>query len=86
MSRPEPKVIFEHELADDITWQVLDTEEIYVITYKGKPVNIRVVHHGLGASTFKYKRTSYTELGTVLAQVRRYNKNFNTTDFNYITV
>ena len=86
MARKEPQIIIEHELDTGDVWQVLETKATYVITYKGQPVNIRVVLPGLGHTKFKYKRTSYSELGTVIAQVRRYNKNFNTTDFDYITV
>jgi hypothetical protein len=86
MARPDPTIILEQEQDNNDVWQILEAEQTYVITYKGQPVDIRVVNHGLGISRFKYKRTSYNQLGTVLAQVRRYNSKFNTTDFDYITV
>jgi hypothetical protein len=86
MARPEPTIIAEQEQDNNDVWQILEAEQTYVITYKGQPVDIRVVNHGLGINRFKYKRTSYNQLGTVLAQVRRYNSKFNTTDFDYITV
>lgn len=86
MARKEPKIIIEQEQDSGDVWQVLETSATYVITYKGQPVNIRVVIPSLGHTKFKYKRASYTELGTAVAQVRRYNKNFNTTDFDYIKV
>lgn len=86
MSRPEPKILREQEQDNGTVWQALDCDKTYVITYKGQPIDIRVVNHGLGVTKFKYKRTSYNQIGTAIAQVRRYNKMFNTEDFDYIIV
>lgn len=86
MARPEPKIVAEQEQDTGDVWQILQADQTYVITYKGEPVDIRVVNHGLGVSKFKYKRTSYNQLGTVVAQVKRYNEKFNTDEFDYITV
>jgi len=86
MARPEPKIIVEQEVDNGDVWQVLETTATYIITYRGRPVNIRVIIPGLGHTKFKYKRASYSEEGTAIAQVRRYNRNFNTTDFDYIIV
>lgn len=86
MARPEPKIIHRSEQLNGDEWQILPAERIYVITYQGRAIDIRVVNHGLGIMKFKYKRTSYTQLGTVIAQVRKYNSKFNTQDFDYITV
>jgi len=83
MARPEPKIVAEQEQLDNTVWQILETEKTYVITYQGQPFDLRVVMFGLGVSKFKYKRTSYSQLGTCQAQVRRYNSKFNTTDFDY---
>lgn len=81
MARPEPTIIKEQEQDDGHIWQIIEAEKTYIITYKGQPVDIRVVHPSLGISKFKYKRTSYTQLGTAEAQVRRYNAKFNCNDF-----
>tara|TARA_R110002126_G_scaffold167364_1_gene315816 strand:+ start:259 stop:519 length:261 start_codon:yes stop_codon:yes gene_type:complete len=86
MARPEPKVIAEQPQLDGTVWQLLQTEKTYVITYQGQPFDLRVFGHSLGGSKFKYKRTSYSQLGTAQAQVRRFNTKFNTLDFGYITV
>jgi hypothetical protein len=86
MARPEPKILVEHAQANTDIWQILEAQQTYVLTYRGQPFDLRVVNHGLGVMKFKYKRTTYTQLGTALAQIRRYNKNFNTSDFDYITV
>ena len=86
MSRPEPKILVEQEQDDSTVWQAIGCLQTYVITYKGQPIDIRVVQPELGYVKFKYKRTSYNQIGTARAQVRRYNKMFNTTDFDYIIV
>mgnify|MGYP006298708373 CR=1 FL=1 len=86
MARPEPEIIHSQEQDSGDVWQILHAQATYVITYKNKPINIRVVCHGLGRMKYKYKRVSYTELGTVENQVRRYNKLFNCQDFDYIVV
>lgn len=86
MARPEPKIVVEQEQDDGQVWQILEAEKTYVITYKGQPFDLRVVSLGLGVTKFKYKRTSYSNIGTAIAQVRRYNSKFNTNDFDYITV
>ena len=86
MARPDPTIILEQEQDNNDVWQILQADQTYVITYKGQPIDIRVVNHGLGITKFKYKRTSYNQIGTVVAQVRRYNSKFNTEDFDYITV
>lgn len=86
MARPEPTVLLEQEDDKQNTWQVLEGFETFLITYKGRPVSIRVLTATLGEDRKKYKRMSYTELGTCLGQVRRFNEKFNTTDFDYIRV
>lgn len=86
MARPQPRVLLQQDLDDLSTWQILEGDQTYLITYRGNPVSIRVLAPKLGTELKKYKRMSYTELGTCLAQVRRYNKMFMTDDFDYIRV
>jgi hypothetical protein len=86
MARPDPIIILEQAQDNSDVWQILQADQTFVITYKGQPIDIRVVNQGLGVMKFKYKRTSYNQIGTVIAQVRRYNRMFNTTDFDYIMV
>lgn len=84
MSRPGPEIILENEQDDGSIWQLLDSDEIYIILYKDKPVSVRVLKPGLGDEQKSYKRMSYTELGTAIAQCRRYNEKFNCNDFSYV--
>jgi len=83
VSRPEPTIKHQLELDNGDIWQLLHAPATYVITYKNKPVNIRIEHASLSGNKYKYRRSSYTELGTAIAQVRRYNKIFGCTDFGY---
>jgi len=86
MARPKPEIILSQEQANGDVWQILEAEDTYVITYKGKGVAVRVEKLNLNTTSYSYKRMSYSELGTVISQVRRYNKMFNTKDFDYIKV
>jgi len=86
MSRPEPTIKHQIELDNGDLYQLLTAPATYVITYKNEPVSIRVEHTSLSGNKYKYRRSSYTELGTAIAQVKRYNKMFNCTDFGYKTV
>jgi len=82
--RPGPKVILEQEQDNGQIWQILEGEQMYVILYKNKPVSIKVQRPSLNIDNKSYKRMSYTEEGTAIAQCRRYNKMFNCTDFDYV--
>ena len=82
--RPSPKIILENELDNGQIWQILDCEEVYVILYKNQPVSLRVLRPSLSLDNKSYKRMSYTELGTAIAQCKRYNEKFNCTDFHYV--
>jgi len=86
MTRPAPIIKHQIELANGDLWQLLHAPATYVITYKNEPVGIRIEHPSLSGNKYKYKRTSYTELGTCIAQVKRFNELFNCTDFDYIAV
>ena len=86
MSRPQPRIMLEAEDDKLNTWQVLEGDQTFLITYQGQPVSIRVLTASVGEDRKKYKRMSYTELGTCVGQVKRFNEKFNTTDFDYIRV
>lgn len=86
MARPQPRVLLEAEQDDHAVWQILEGDETFLITYQGRPVSIRIVTPSLGEDRKKYKRMSYTELGTCVGQIKRLNAKFNTTDFDYIRV
>lgn len=83
MSRPQPTVIKSIQADDESTWDILQATTNYVITYQDQPCSIRQHINTLTNQGFKYQKLSYTNLGSVKAQVRRLNLRFNSEDFNY---
>lgn len=86
MSRPAPEIINEVELGNGAIWQVLAAENYYVITYKNRPINLRVVSYSLDGPVIKYKKLTYANLGNALAQVRTLNHRFKCKDFDVVQV
>lgn len=71
---------------DGSTWDILQAESHYIITYKGRPVGIRVSSIMSMEQGFRYKKLSYTGLGSALAQVKRLNHRFKCQDFDVMEV
>ena len=86
MARPEPTVLLEQQLMNDTTWQVLAAEAYYVITYKGQPINLRVILYTINGPAFKYKKLTYANLGNARAQARMLNHRFKCLDFDVVEV
>jgi hypothetical protein len=86
MARPKPQIEYSVTLGSGQVWDVLQAEATYVITYKGKPCGIRTWQVLEGPHAFKYKKTSYANLGNALAQVRVLNHRFDCKDFDIQTV
>jgi len=84
MSRPEPQIIHIAELDDGSTWDILQADSYFVITYLGQPCGIR--QHKRLKSGFKYMKLSYTNLGNAEAQCRKLNQRFKTNDFAVVEV
>jgi hypothetical protein len=84
MARPSAPILTTIELDDGSTWDVLQADSFYVISYKNKPCGVR--QHKTMALGFKYMKLSYTNLGNARAQALRLNKKFNTTDFDVLQV
>jgi hypothetical protein len=79
MTRPAPEILAEACLANGQTWQITAAETVYIVTYQGRPVGLRVLE-GID-SHFKYKKMSYTNLGSARRQARYLNHRFNCDDF-----
>jgi hypothetical protein len=78
MSRPEPTIIAEVDLPNGQLWQITLADTVYIVTYQGQPVGLRVTE---GMGNFKYKKMSYTNLGSARRQARLLNHRFNCEDF-----
>jgi hypothetical protein len=85
MARPKPIVRLAHEVAGDL-WEVLQADKFYVITYKNDPANIRITQGSLTGNIHKYKKLTYTNLGSANLQARRLNYRFKCDDFKVMEV
>ena len=82
MSRPKPKVIFEHhDTTNYKTEQVLAAASVYSVFFQGAPINLRTQHSYLNYPGPKYKKTSFSNPGHAFNLAERLNKQFNTDEF-----
>ena len=82
MSRPSPTILHTAELDDGSTWDILDSQASYIITYRGQVCGVRQHNIMLNNTGFRYQKLSYNNLGNARAQARRLNAKFNTDDFD----
>ena len=81
MSRPKPKILFEHVDKDYRAEQVLEAQAIYAVCLKGEPINIRTLNVMVSYPGPKYKKSSFSNPGHAFNLAERLNKLFNTNDF-----
>jgi len=86
MARPSPTIIASIETQDGSTWDIMQADAQYVVTYQGRPCGVRQHVNTLTTQGFKYQKLSYTHLGNAQAQVNRLNHKFNTDKFNVMEV
>jgi hypothetical protein len=84
MSRPAPEILLEIDLPNRQLWQITAAETIYIVTYQGRPVGLRVIENTKFDAHFKYKKMSYTNLGSARRQARFLNHRFNCEDFSVV--
>ena len=84
MTRPGPNVISSHISKNGQVWEIYQAENVYVVTYCDQPVGLRVVE-SLGG-VFKYKKMTYTSLGSARRQARMLNEKFNCNDFDVMMI
>lgn len=85
MARPSPEII-EEQLVGESRWQILKADSYFVITYKDRPINLRVVSYNMQGETVKYKKLTYTNQGNADAQARTLNYRFKCQDFAVMQV
>lgn len=83
MSRPKPKILLTHtERETYYTEQVLETFGVYVVCYKGEPINLKISNKIDSSVSPSYKRTSFVgNVGHALNLAKRLNEKFKTKDF-----
>lgn len=83
MSRPKPRVILTHTERDTYyTEQILETSGVFVVCYKGEPINLKISNPIDASFSPSYKRTSFVgNSGHALNLAKKLNEKFKTTDF-----
>jgi len=82
MSRPKPKIITEH--VDKTSFksnQILESDGIYAVFYKGKPFNLKTVSSISSHPAPKYKKVSFSNPGHAHNLAKKLNSILNTKDF-----
>ena len=87
MSRPKPTVLLEHVNRESYkSEQVLESEAIWAVFYKGKPFNLK---SGSMVSSYpgpKYKKVSFSNPGHARNLAKKLNALFNTEEFAVYTL
>jgi hypothetical protein len=82
MSRPKPKILLDHTNKKTFkVEQVLDSEAIWAVFYKGQPVNLKTSSLVSSYPGPKYKKVSFSNPGHAHNLAKKLNKMFNTDDF-----
>ena len=83
MSRPKPNILLEITNKKSYkTDQVLESEAVWSVFYKDKPINLKtssLVVQQLGP---KYKKVSFSNSGHAINLAEKLNKMFNSNDFS----
>jgi len=84
MARPKPTVLLSHTNDAGQTLDILAAEATWIITYDGRPINLREFFFDLGTRQ-KYLRTSYSNPGHARRLADKLNQRFNTDKFAVVT-
>jgi hypothetical protein len=85
MSRPKPRVIFQHIDDDMRAYQVCEADAIYAVCYKGAPVKVKTwTNIEIDYPGPKYAKTSFPTSGHAFNLAEKLNQKFNTTDFSVV--
>lgn len=83
MSRPKPKVLLEITNKKNYkTDQILESEAIWAVFYKDKPINLKTESMVAQQVGPKYKKVSFSNSGHAFNLAEKLNKMFNTLDFS----
>ena len=83
MSRPKPKVLLELTNKKNYkTEQVLESEAIWAVFYKDKPINLKTSNLLNDQTGPKYKKISFSNSGHAFNLAEKLNKTFNCNDFS----
>lgn len=83
MSRPKPNILL--EVTNKKTFQseqVLESDAIWAVFYKDKPINLRTSSIVAQHICPKYKKVSFSNSGHAINLAEKLNKIFNCSDFS----
>ena len=85
MSRKKPLVLLENiDNNSGNATQILHSETLYVVLYRNKPFNLKLVNKMFDYPGPKYKKTSFTNYAHARNLANRLNTQFKTEDFSVI--
>lgn len=84
MARPKPQVLLEHTDKNFRSEQVLESEAIYAVCYKGSPINLKSFNNLTDSGSAKYKKTSFSNEAHCINLASRLNQKFKTNDFTVV--
>lgn len=85
MARPKPNVLLQSSPNQkNHIESIIDSDSLYAVFYKGKPINIKYESVFAGDFFPKYKKTSFPSKAHALNLRDRLNKLFNTNDFTVV--
>ena len=85
MSRPKPIILAEKiDKATYKTDQVLASDGIWAVFYKGNPINLKTQNMLIQYPGPKYKKVSFSNKGHAINLAKKLNKQFDTIDFTVI--
>ena len=84
MSRPKPTILIEKVDKDYKTDQVLASEGIWAVFYKGTPSNLKSFNALIGYASPKYKKVSFSNPGHAINLAKKMGVMFKSDDFTVV--
>lgn len=83
MSRPKPRILLEYTNKRNYkTEQVLESEAIWAVFYRDRPINLKTSSLVAGQLGPKYKKVSFSNSGHAFNLAEKLNKLFDTNEFS----
>jgi len=79
IGRPEPTIVAEHTNAAGITEQIMQGEDVWIVTYRNKPIGIKAIGSEYAP---RYKKTMFTRKAPAANLATRLNTLYKTQDFS----
>lgn len=82
MARHKPNIVEEKiDSKNDCSFQVIGVDSLYIVLYKGKPINLRSVNILSDYPGPQYKKSVYTQEGYAKNLAKKLNNRFNCDHF-----